>query len=61
MPPATGAAEPSAAPPRPSFWSRLRFKIIAPYLALAIILAVAGSFFLARVFAERLHERLLSQ
>jgi adenylate cyclase len=61
MPLATGAAEPSAAPPRPSFWSRLRFKIIAPYLALAIILAVAGSFFLARVFAERLHERLLSQ
>ncbi|MGB9722949.1 MAG: adenylate/guanylate cyclase domain-containing protein [Chloroflexia bacterium] len=48
-------------PPQPSFWARLRFKIIAPYLALALILAVAGSFFLARVFAERLHERLLSQ
>ncbi len=48
-------------PPQPSFWARLRFKIIAPYLLLALILAAAGSFFLARVFAERLHERLLSQ
>lgn len=48
-------------PPQPSFWVRLRFKIIAPYLLLALILALAGSFFLARVFAERLHERLLSQ
>ncbi len=48
-------------PPQPSFWARLRFKMIAPYLLLALILALAGSFFLARVFAERLHERLLSQ
>lgn len=44
-----------------SFWTQLRFKVIAPYLVLALILAIAGTFFLARVFAERLHERLLSQ
>lgn len=48
-------------PAHPSFWAQLRFKVIAPYLALALILAIAGSFFLARVFAERLNERLLSE
>ncbi len=58
-PPEKGVA--GTPPSPPSFWARLRFKIIAPYLLLALILAVAGSFFLARVFAERLHERLLSQ
>lgn len=44
-----------------SFWSRLRFKIIAPYLALALILAVAGTFFLTRIFAERLQEQLQNE
>lgn len=44
-----------------SFWTRLRFKVIAPYLGLALVLAIAGTFLMARVFAERLHERLLSQ
>ncbi len=48
-------------PPRPPFWAQLRFRVITPYLALALILAVAGTFFLARIFAERLHERLLTQ
>jgi len=51
--------EPS--PAHPSFWTQLRFKIVAPYLILALILAVAGTYFLARVFAERLHERSQSQ
>jgi class 3 adenylate cyclase len=44
-----------------SFWSRLRFKIIAPYLVLALLLAVAGTFFLARIFAERLEEQLQNE
>mgnify|MGYP000434755202 CR=1 FL=1 len=44
-----------------SFWTRLRFRIIAPYLLLALVVAIAGTFFMARVFAERLHERLVSQ
>lgn len=44
-----------------SFWSRLRFKIIAPYLVLALVLAVAGSFFLARIFAARLQEQLQNE
>ncbi len=46
---------------KPSFFSQLRFRVIAPYLALALLLTVAGTFFLARIFAERLHERLLAQ
>lgn len=44
-----------------SFWSRLRFKIIAPYLVLALVLAIAGTFFLARIFAERLQEQLQNE
>lgn len=44
-----------------SFWTRLRFKLIAPYLILALVVAIAGTFFIARVFAERMHERLVSQ
>ena len=48
-------------PASPSFWKQLRFKVIAPYLALALILAVTGTYFLARVFAERLNERFQTQ
>jgi adenylate cyclase len=44
-----------------SFWTRLRFKVIAPYLVLALLLAIAGTFFLARVFAERLSEQLKTE
>jgi class 3 adenylate cyclase len=44
-----------------SFWNRLRFKIIAPYLVLALLLAIAGTFFLARIFAERLEEQLQNE
>ena len=61
---ATGEQPPSDSPgysPELSFWTRLRFKVIAPYLVLALILAVAGTFFLARVFAERLNERLKNE
>ncbi len=58
VPPTATAAD---EPPRPSFWRQLRFKVIAPYLALALILAIAGTYFLARVLAERMHERLLNQ
>lgn len=46
---------------QPPFLSRLRFKVIAPYLALALLLAIVGTFLFARIFAERLHERLLNQ
>ncbi|MBN1483494.1 MAG: HAMP domain-containing protein [Chloroflexia bacterium] len=53
--------EEQVSPPLPSFWSQLRFKVIAPYLVLALLLAVAASYFLAQVFAERLYERLLNQ
>jgi adenylate cyclase len=55
------AREERTTPDRLSFWTQLRFKVIAPYLALALLLTIAGTFFLTRVFAERLHERLLSQ
>ncbi len=51
-----------ACPPGPlSFWDRLRFKVIAPYLVLALLVATAGTYFLARVFAERLDERLKNE
>jgi adenylate cyclase len=55
------AEEPTTVTTRLPFLSQLRFKVIVPYLALALLLAIAGTFFLARVFAERLQERLLSQ
>lgn len=52
----------SAPQPMPlSFWERLRFKVIAPYLVLALLVAIAGTYFLARVFAERLDERLKNE
>ena len=68
MDPQPSVTSPDPAPAAPatqaaamSFWTRLRFKIIAPYLVLALILAVAGTFFLARIFSERLNEQLKNE